>query len=163
MMNKKLLLCGLIASGLLLTACVKKETPKEDEQEKVETQQQTEQPAKFENLQEVEQHPQQPVDNSIPTRVEVDHEETNNTTTTIRREYHDSASEQHDDAKPRAEQVSAREDVKPKAESVKPKAESTLQNNGDSAQSRPAKPKSAQSEDDAVAAAIAAATPALKN
>ena len=31
-MNKKLLICGAIAAGLLLTACVKKEAPKEDEQ-----------------------------------------------------------------------------------------------------------------------------------
>ncbi len=36
-MNKKLLLCGVIAASLILTACVKKETPKEDEQEQVET------------------------------------------------------------------------------------------------------------------------------
>ena len=35
-MNKKLLICGAIAAGLLLTACVKKEAPKEDEQEQVE-------------------------------------------------------------------------------------------------------------------------------
>jgi len=41
-MNKKLLICGAIAAGLLLTACVKKEAPKEDESEQAATTQQTE-------------------------------------------------------------------------------------------------------------------------
>ena len=42
-MNKKLLICGAKAAGLLLTACVKKEAPKEDESEQAATTQQTEQ------------------------------------------------------------------------------------------------------------------------
>ena len=37
-MNKKLLICGAIATALLVTACVKKEQPKQDEQEQVEVQ-----------------------------------------------------------------------------------------------------------------------------
>ena len=36
-MNKKLLICGAIAAALLITACVKKEEPKQEEQEQVET------------------------------------------------------------------------------------------------------------------------------
>ena len=78
----------------------------------------------------------------IPTRVEVEHQETNHTSATIRREYNDAPTEQ--------------QATTPKAETVKPEAE------------KPApKPQTAssssQSEDDAVAAAIAAATPALGN
>ena len=33
MANKKLLICAALATGLLLTACVKKEEPKEEQQE----------------------------------------------------------------------------------------------------------------------------------
>ncbi|MFN7289352.1 MAG: hypothetical protein ACK5T6_02100, partial [Pirellula sp.] len=33
MANKKLLLCAAIATGLLLTACVKKEEPKNEDQQ----------------------------------------------------------------------------------------------------------------------------------
>jgi ABC-type phosphate/phosphonate transport system substrate-binding protein len=32
MANKKLLICAALATGLLLTACVKKEEPKNEEQ-----------------------------------------------------------------------------------------------------------------------------------
>ena len=82
MANKKLLICAAIAAGLLLTACVKKETPKEEDQEQVETaasETQPAEPAKFESLESTE--PQE-----IPTQVEIQHEETANTTTEIRRE-----------------------------------------------------------------------------
>ncbi|MDN5433609.1 MAG: internalin, partial [Acinetobacter sp.] len=34
-MNKKFLICGAIATALLVSACVKKEEPKEAEPEKV--------------------------------------------------------------------------------------------------------------------------------
>ncbi len=57
MANKKLLICAAIAAGLLLTACVKKETPKEEEQDKVETavsEPQPQKPAKFESLESVD-------------------------------------------------------------------------------------------------------------
>lgn len=59
MANKKLLICAAIAAGLLLTACVKKETPKEEEQDKVETavsEPQPAKPAKFESLESVDTH-----------------------------------------------------------------------------------------------------------
>ncbi|OTG77039.1 internalin [Acinetobacter sp. ANC 4169] len=140
-MNNKLLLCGAIAAGLLLTACVKKETPKEDEQEQVETTQQTEQvnqPAQAEPLEAVENNETQ-----VPTHVEVERQETANTTTEIRREVRDAPQQ-----KPATEAA-------PKAETAKVEEKPTQA-------AVPSKPTSAaQTEDDAVAAAIAAATPAL--
>lgn len=141
-MNKKFLIGAAIATSLLLSACVKKETPKEEEQEQtVENTQQTE---PVQNLDPVE-----PAEPEIPTTVSIEHHETNNTSTTIRRESHEVTQQ------PVATQVAnnAVHETAP-AEAVKPKPETTV-----------ATPKSssnaAQSEDDAVAAAIAAATPAL--
>ncbi len=87
MANKKLLICAAIAAGLLLTACVKKETPKEEEQDKVETavsEPQPEKPAKFESLESVDTHQEAQV--PAQPQVEVEREETTNTTTEIRRE-----------------------------------------------------------------------------
>ncbi|QIO06068.1 internalin [Acinetobacter shaoyimingii] len=146
-MNKKLLISVAIATALLVTACVKKEAPKEDEQDQnVETTAQ--EPVNVEPI-------ETPDSSEIPTRVEVEHQETNNTSATIRREYHDAP----------AEDLSARDTSASSnaAEAVetKPKAEAKP------AESKPANPKSSsstsQTEDDAVAAAIAAATPALDN
>ena len=90
-MNKKLLICGVLTTGLLLTACVKKEPPKEEEQQPAQTTQQqpeTPKPAEFENL---DTTPASTADTQIPTRVEVNRTETNNTTTEVRREYRESA------------------------------------------------------------------------
>ncbi|MHA3892280.1 internalin [Acinetobacter sp. GXMZU3951] len=133
-MNKKLLICGALAMGLFLTACVKKEEPKDDEQQ-VETNQAASEPAQFQPL-EASQAEEEVV---IPAQVEVERQQTANTTTEIRRE---------ETPKPATQVTEA-----PKVEE-KP---------APSAQ-QPTKPNStAQSEDDAVAAAIAAATPALDN
>lgn len=147
-MNKKLLICGAIATVLLVSACVKKETPKEDEQDKVETTQPaTSEAAQFENLPSSEQNTQQV---EIPAHVEVERTETANTTTEVRTTTHEAHA---------TTQNAQAADPKPAATEAKPaKAESVK------AQPTP-KPNSAtaQSEDDAVAAAIAAATPALKN
>lgn len=132
-MNKKLLLCGAIAAGLLLTACVKKETPKEDEQEQVDVASEP-----------VELQPLQAAASEAPTQVEVIREETPNTTTEVRREVKPVEAAQQKpatEATPKAEA--------PKAE-PKPTPEASAKSNNE-----------AQSEDDAVAAAIAAATPAL--
>lgn len=141
-MNKKLLVGAAIAATLVLTACVKKEAPKEEEQgSTVETtQQETAQP-------EILAVPEPVETTEIPTRVEVEHQESNNTSATIRREYRDAPAEetqaatQSETPKPTA--------AKPAVEKPAPQAQSSS--------------SSSQSEDDAVAAAIAAATPALSN
>jgi len=133
-MNKKLLICGAIAAGLILTACVKKEAPKEDEQEQVEV-------ATTEQQQTVELQPLAASEPEIPAQVEVIREETPNTTTEIRRETPAPA--------PAAQPA-------PKAEAPKAEEKPT--------QARPSNTNpNTQTEDDAVAAAIAAATPALEN
>ena len=153
-MNKKLLICGAIATVLLVSACVKKETPKEDEQDKVETTQPaTSEAAQFENLPSSEQNTQQV---EIPAHVEVERTETTNTTTEVRTTTHEAHA---------TTQNAQAADPKPAATEAKPaKAESVKTETAPKAQPTP-KPNSAtaQSEDDAVAAAIAAATPALKN
>ena len=150
-MNKKFLICGAIAAGLLLTACVKKEAPKEDEQEKVETTQQIEQvnePVQLEPLDAPENTPAE-----APAQVEVERQETANTTTVIRREVREAPQQTATEATPKAEAPKA---ATPKTEAPKAEEKPT--------QATPSKSNSAnQSEDDAVAAAIAAATPALEN
>ena len=129
MANKKLLICAALATGLLLTACVKKEEPKtEDQQEQaVETQQEQ---AEINLSVDSESQPAVVVEPVI----EISREETTNTTTEIRRE-------------------------------TRPVQTQPL--NNDTAMQTTPKPVTAntgtQSEDDAVAAAIAAATPALGN
>ena len=117
-MNKKLLIAGAIATAMVLTACVKKEEPKEPEQET--TTEEVQQP--------VQVDPVEPTEVEIPPApVSVEHQESNNTSATITREYRDA---------PAVEKPTP-----------SPKANS----------------ETGQSEDDAVAAAIAAATPALDN
>ncbi len=139
-MNKKLLLCGAIATSLFLTACVKKETPNEDEQEQVETTQQTEQVN-----QPAEAVPLEAAENS-EAQVEIEREETANTTTVVRREVPQQNAAEVPKAEPKP--VTPKPEA-PKAE-PKPVPEASAKSNSE-----------AQSEDDAVAAAIAAATPAL--
>ncbi|OTG66359.1 internalin [Acinetobacter silvestris] len=151
-MNKKLLICGAIATALLVTACVKKEAPKEEQQEQAASTAQP-QPAQFESLEST-------ATSSIPatvsesSHVEVEHQESNNTSATIRREA------QTTDVSAQIE-PSHVEEQKP-AETKPAKAESVKTETQQAATPKP-KPTTAQSEDDAVAAAIAAATPALKN
>jgi len=53
MANKKLLICAALATGLLLTACVKKEEPKSEEQTATETQTQPE-PEKIQEFESLE-------------------------------------------------------------------------------------------------------------
>ncbi|UUM26674.1 internalin [Acinetobacter colistiniresistens] len=160
MANKKLLICAAFATGLLLTACVKKEEPKnEEQQEQAATESQTQpEPAKiqeFESLESVDKH-----EAPAPV-VETTREQTPNTTTEVRRETRPAQTEN-----PTATETPRTEEPKP-TKTEQPKTEQTVK-----AEQKPAKteqvkaPKSsapAQSEDDAVAAAIAAATPALNN
>ena len=141
-MNKKLLICGAIAAGLLLTACVKKEAPKEDESEQAATTEQVTEPVQAEPLTPVESNQIE-----IPTHVEVERHEIANTTTEIRREV----------SEPQVVETKPTES-KPTAKAEAPKAEDKP------TQATQQKPSNTpQSEDDAVAAAIAAATPALEN
>jgi len=152
-MNKKLLICGAIATALVVSACVKKEAPKEDEQEKVEiTQPSSSEPAQFESLPSTEPtQAQQQVE--IPAHVEVERTQSENTTTEIRTTTHE--------AHATTQNTQTTETAKPvKAESVKAE---TTQTQAATSTAPKTKSGAAQSEDDAVAAAIAAATPALKN
>ena len=166
-MNNKLLICGVLATGLLLTACVKKEPPKEEEQQPAQTTQQqpaTPKPAEFENLDTV---PASTADAQIPTRVEVNRTETNNTTTEVRREYREPAPVRSQPAEPRHEtRTTERTEAAPapKAEAVRAVAtEVTDTPKAETAQAPKRSNTEAQTQDDAVAAAIAAATPALDN
>ncbi|MEG1399372.1 MAG: internalin [Acinetobacter sp.] len=142
MANKKLLICAALATGLLLTACVKKEEPKNEEQSEQASEAQTTQAASQpEPTQEFQ--PLESVDKpATPAPViEISREQTANTTTEIRRETQPT-------------QIQATEEATAQAEQPKPaKVE----------QPKAVKPAAAQTEDDAVAAAIAAATPALNN
>lgn len=170
-MNKKLLICGAIAAGLFLTACSKKENASESHDQQAQSEQ-SNQPAseQFHSLTPTEQSA--PV--AEPAKVEVEHQETNNTTTTIRRHVRDvpPPAEDHDnmDAPPRHEAPAPAEKdptpTKQKHDVSEPKNETASATNSTKASNTdsPKKASSAKlSEDDAVAAAIAAATPALKN
>ena len=135
MANKKILICAALATGLLVTACVKKEEPKtEDQQEQaVETQQeQAEINASVDSV-------SQPAVVVEPV-IEISREETANTTTEIRRETRPAQ------AQPLNNDTAMQTEV-PMQTTPKPVTANT----------------GTQSEDDAVAAAIAAATPALGN
>lgn len=150
MMMKKLLICTVILTGLSMTACVKKEAPKEEEQVEVTPASEvlTPEPAKFEPLEAVEDTVIEPMPE---TTVEIEREQTANTTTEIRREV----------KKP--EPVEAA----PAVEATTPPVQETP---AAPVRSAPASapvstPKTntnvSKSEDDAVADAIAAAMPAL--
>ncbi len=120
-MNKTLLSI-LLLSSLNLVACSK-------------------QPAPDDTMQEVEisnpaSEPLQPLDASSVTAVDIERQQTDHTTTEIRREYYDIAQNQA------AEQAANT---------------AATANDG----MRVKNPDSPQSEDDAVAAALAAATPAI--
>ena len=145
MANKKLLICAALATGLLLTACVKKEEPKNEEQSEQASEAQTTQAASQpEPTQEFQ--PLESVDKpATPAPViEISREQTANTTAEIRRETQPAQIQATEEATATTAQA---EQPKP-AKVEQPKA---------------VKPATAQTEDDAVAAAIAAATPALNN
>ena len=160
-MNKKLLICGAIATALLVTACVKKEPPKEEQTEQAAP---TEQPQPVQ-LESVETAASSTIPATVPeaSRVEVEHHESNNTSTTIRREYQEAAPT---DTAPQNEPATKVEEPKTaEIKQVETKPAKTEPAKTETQQTTTQKQKStaSQSEDDAVAAAIAAATPALKN
>ena len=167
-MNKKFLVAGAIATSLLLSACVKKETPAEEEASRVETKTQTQPDAQFENLKPSEPATVVEEPKAAPTapKVEVIREQSANTTTEIRRETRPAPAEPK--PKPQAEAPKAEPKPQPKPQVEAPKAEPKPQQvTQPKVESTPKteapapRSNSNQSQDDAVAAAIAAATPAL--
>ncbi|WP_104498951.1 internalin [Acinetobacter indicus] len=136
-MNKKFLICGAIATSLFLSACVKKEAPQEEEQVEVEVQQ-TEQITEQAQFEPLEAETPEVSETEAPVEYEVERTETENTTTEIRRE------------------------VTPREPAPAPQPAQAAPAEDKPVEARPANPDS-QSQDDAVAAAIAAATPALEN
>lgn len=154
MANKKLLICAAIATGLLLTACVKKEEPKNEEQQSeqsTETQITEQQPESVETNQQFETLESVDTEEAPAPSVETMREETENTTTEIRRE-----------TRPAQSQSNSTPTETSRTESARPAQ--TEQNAPSTEQPKALKPSGpSQSEEDAVAAAIAAATPALNN
>ena len=114
----------------------------------METTTQEQQPTEFKSLDSAE------TQQDIPTQVQVEREETPNTTTEVRREVSSTSAQGNTAAQETVTPEPKKETVK--TESVKPTTEQT-------ASAKSSSNNSSQSEDDAVAAAIAAATPALKN
>lgn len=147
MMMKKLLISTLILTGLTLTACVKKEAPKEEEQVEVTPASEisTPEPTQFEPLEPVEP---MVIEEEVAPTVEIQREQTENTTTEIRREVKKPEPAQSESAPAAETNSSTEQPAKPAATPAAPK------NNSSSAN---------KSEDDAVADAIAAAMPALEN
>lgn len=162
MANKKLLICAALATGLLLTACVKKEEPKnEEQQEQSTTETQTQPQPEPEKIQEFESLESVDKQEAPAPAVETTREETANTTTEIRREIHPAQTETPAATEtPRTEQPKPAKTEQPKAE---PKPAKVEQPKAEQTAKAPKSSTPAQSEDDAVAAAIAAATPALNN
>ena len=158
-MNKKFLICGAIATALLVSACVKKEEHKDHEEDKVENTQPASEPSQFQSLPSVEQNSAQNTQQAeIPPHVQIERPESPNLSTEVRTTTHEARATTNEAT---ATESHSSEESKPKAEAKPAKAESVKT---ETAQTKaPAKSGSAQSEDDAVAAAIAAATPALKN
>lgn len=175
MANKKLLICAALATGLLLTACVKKEEPKNEEQpEQTTTEAQPQPQPEPEKIQEFESLESVDKQEAPAPAVETTREETANTTTEIRRETRPVQRETPATTSetPRTEQPKPAKTEQPKAEPKpvkveQPKAEAkpakTEQPKAEQTAKAPKSSTPAQSEDDAVAAAIAAATPALNN
>lgn len=157
-MNKKLLIGAAIATALLISACVKKETPKDD----AETQEQVaSQPAQFQDLNSVESSNTTSVE--IPTQVQ-------NEPTLQENPQPAPTTQSHTQNNPAPAYVSTPEPIpaaKPTVETPKTEASPATK----PAVTEAIKPiaqqantvAKAQSEDDAVAAAMAAAAPALKN
>ena len=168
MANKKLLICAALATGLLLTACVKKEEPKnEEQQDQTTTETQTQPQPEPEKIQEFESLESVDKQEAPAAAVETTREQTENTTTEIRREIRPAQTETPAATEtPRTEQPKPAKTEQPKAEqSVKaePKPAKVEQPKAEPTAKAPKSSTPAQSEDDAVAAAIAAATPALNN
>ncbi|MFT4020631.1 MAG: hypothetical protein QM666_03840 [Acinetobacter sp.] len=164
MMNKKILICGAIALGLFLAACSKKD----DANQSGEQQAQSETNASVASEQfhpldasETQEQPSAPVAQPVQPapKVEIHREETEHTTTEIRRrpKTEEPAETENTESSSRNTET---DDSNTSASHVTPKKESKAK---DSTANESTKNSSGKlTEDDAVAAAIAAATPALK-
>ena len=161
-MNKKLLFCGVIAVGLLLVACSKEKEPSQDNQPA--QSEQTTNPAseQFHSINETtaqaasEVAPPAP---PTPKVVTIQREETEHTTTEIRRETKDVT------ADPTPTLAATTDNPKPATNSSTSTESSANASNSQAVtEKKPTPSKKAHlTEDDAVAAAIAAAKPALNN
>lgn len=159
-MNKRLLICGAIATALFVSACVKKEAPKEEDATQSTSTPQVEQENQFQSLESAESQPPAQVDS--PTEI-------NNDTLATAEPAIPAPVTAAPVAKPApVTALDTRPSETPSVAAETPKAApakvtavepKNTQVNSASNQSSTSK----QSEDDAVAAAIAAATPALSN
>ncbi|WOE32300.1 MULTISPECIES: internalin [unclassified Acinetobacter] len=154
-MNKKLLILGALATALLVTACVKKESPSEDEQEKTAASQV--EPADFKALEATQ------VQEEVTVTTDSNTQPTAPAITETQRETQQPSYTEPSNTKP--------VETNPTASTSNSNSSKTTVTNTAVEEKKitttPA-PQAAvnnkvQSEDDAVAAAIAAATPALKN
>lgn len=157
-MNKKFLLCGVIAATLIITACTKKETPPEQPENTTATEQNSNQepaqPVEFENLESAEE-PQAA-------------SEAQNSTAEVVPAPRPAPAAQNVQAqpqpKPQAQPKPVEPTPKPQATEYKPVERAQPAVAEDQETHAAPKPSNAkQSQEDAVAAAIAAATPAIEN
>ncbi len=162
-MNKKLLFCGVIAVGLLLVACSKEKEPSQDNQPA--QSEQTTNPAseQFHSINETTAQAASEVAPPAPQArkvVEIQREETEHTTTEIRRETKDVTADTATTPAATTDNTTA-----PATNSSTTTESSANSSNSQAVtEKKPAPSKKAHlTEDDAVAAAIAAAKPALNN
>lgn len=159
-MNKKLILCGAIAVGLLLVACSKEKEPSPDNQPA--QSEQTTNPAS-EQFHSINENTAPPAASEIQPpappahKVEIQHEETEHTTTEIRREVKDPNTDTSTQPTDNSAATSSNS-------STTADNSASTDNSQAVTEKKPAPSKKTHlTEDDAVAAAIAAAKPALNN
>lgn len=152
-MNKRLLICGVIATALLVTACVKKEPPKEEDATQATSTAKTEGDIQFQSLGSAE--------SKVPDQVEIPTEVNSDTLTT----------------KPEPTATAEPAIITNGTQSLDTKPPETKPLQAEVSKSQPSNVTlttidsnvnqvgntNKQSQDDAVAAAIAAAKPALQN
>lgn len=169
-MNKKLFICGAIATTLLISACVKKEPPKEEDTQNAASV--AAPAAQFESLPSVEQPTQNP-SVEIPAHVDQQPEQsTQLNTTPAAQEAVQPSTPAHTtttpapvaakpvESKPEPKPVEAKPAAEEKTE-TKPVKAPAAQPVAEKPQLNASKASGGKTEDDAVAAAIAAAAPAL--
>lgn len=152
-MNKRLLICGAIATALFLSACVKKEAPKEEDATQSTSAPQVEQENQFQSLESAESQTPAPVDSAT--------EVTNDSLATAEPAHPAPVTAAPVTQPAQVTALDTRPAETPQAAPAKVTA--TEPKNTQVSNTTHQSNSSKQSEDDAVAAAIAAATPALSN